>query len=148
MPSRQTVGEILNRLGYRLRRVLKARPEKKISRDQRHLRQRPRATSDGRPRRRDAENLTGHKGRAWWSERRALYPEVRRPHVELDNGPEINSSRTQFMKRMVDLSDESGLEIELVYFPPYHSKYDPIERCWGVLERHWNGTLLSSIDIA
>ncbi|MEX0716596.1 MAG: transposase [Planctomycetaceae bacterium] len=85
---------------------------------------------------------------AWWSERGSLHPNVRRLHVELDNGPEINSSRTQFMKRLVDFSDESGLEIELVYFPPYHSKYNPIERCWGVLERHWNGTLLSSIETA
>jgi hypothetical protein len=32
VPSRQTVGEVLNRLGYRLRRVLKARPEKKSPR--------------------------------------------------------------------------------------------------------------------
>lgn len=32
VPSRQTVGQILNRLGYRLRRVLKARPEKKSPR--------------------------------------------------------------------------------------------------------------------
>jgi hypothetical protein len=32
VPCRQTVGEILNRLGYRLRRVLKARPEKKSPR--------------------------------------------------------------------------------------------------------------------
>jgi hypothetical protein len=32
VPSRQTVGDILNRLGYRLRRVLKARPEKKSPR--------------------------------------------------------------------------------------------------------------------
>jgi transposase len=30
VPCRQTVGELLNRLGYRLRRVLKARPEKKF----------------------------------------------------------------------------------------------------------------------
>jgi Rhodopirellula transposase DDE domain len=29
VPCRQTVGALLNRLGYRLRRVLKARPEKK-----------------------------------------------------------------------------------------------------------------------
>jgi hypothetical protein len=29
VPCRQTVGSLLNRLGYRLRRVLKARPEKK-----------------------------------------------------------------------------------------------------------------------
>jgi hypothetical protein len=32
VPSRQTVGDILNRLGYRLRRVLKARPGKKSPR--------------------------------------------------------------------------------------------------------------------
>jgi hypothetical protein len=29
----------------------------------------------------------------------------------------------------------------------YHSKYNPIERCWGILELHWNGTLLSSVDV-
>ena len=30
VPCRQTVGRLLNRMGYRLRRVLKARPEKKF----------------------------------------------------------------------------------------------------------------------
>lgn len=85
---------------------------------------------------------------AWWSERQALYPDVRRLHIELDNGPEINSSRTQFLKRVVDFADASGLEVELVYLPPYHSKYNPIERCWGVLERHWNGALLTSVEAA
>jgi hypothetical protein len=32
VPSRQTIGDILNRLGYRLRRVLKARPQKRSPR--------------------------------------------------------------------------------------------------------------------
>lgn len=32
VPSRQTVGDILNRLGYKLRRVLKARPQKRFPR--------------------------------------------------------------------------------------------------------------------
>jgi hypothetical protein len=36
------------------------------------------------------------------------------------------------------------LAIELAYYPPYHSKYNPIERCWGVLEVYWNGELLNS----
>lgn len=84
---------------------------------------------------------------AWWSERHSLQTDVRRLHIELDNGPEINSSRTQFMKRLVEFSDLSGLEIELVYFPPYHSKYNLIEHCWGVLEQHWNGALLSSMEV-
>ncbi len=25
-------------------------------------------------------------------------------------------------------------------------KYNPIERCWGILEQHWNGALLSHVD--
>ncbi len=32
------------------------------------------------------------------------------------------------------------------YYPPYHSKYNPIERVWGGLEQHWNGTLLDSLE--
>ena len=34
----------------------------------------------------------------------------------------------------------------MAYYPPYHSKYNPIERVWGVLENHWNGELLESRD--
>ena len=28
----------------------------------------------------------------------------------------------------------------------YHSKYNPIERCWGILEQHWNGALLRDVE--
>jgi hypothetical protein len=38
VPCRQTVGCLLNRLGYRLRRVQKARPEKKYPRQTRSSR--------------------------------------------------------------------------------------------------------------
>jgi len=81
----------------------------------------------------------------WWTERKAAYPGVRRLHLELDNGPEINSSRTQFMKRLTEFADHHRVEIELASLPPYHGKYNPIERCWGVLEQHWNGTLFRAI---
>jgi len=37
---------------------------------------------------------------------------------------------------------------KLVYYPPYPSKYKPIERCWGILETHWNGTLLDTVETA
>jgi transposase len=84
----------------------------------------------------------------WWAERRDVHPGVTRLQISLDNGPEINSSRTQFMKRLVDFADKYHLEIELVYYPPYHSKYNSIERCWGVLEDHWNGELLTSLETA
>jgi transposase len=84
----------------------------------------------------------------WWAERKTLYPGVRCLHVELDNGPEVASSRTQFLKRLVDFVDRHRVELRLVYLPPYHSKYNPIERCWGALEQHWNGALLDSIPTA
>ena len=84
----------------------------------------------------------------WWQDRRAAYTDIDRLQIDLDNGPHIASNRTQFMKRMVELSDRSGLTLELAYYPPYHSKYNPVERCWGILENHWNGTLLTSIDTA
>ena len=33
-------------------------------------------------------------------------------------------------------------------YPPYHSKYNPIERTWAVLENHWNGSILDEIETA
>ncbi len=66
--------------------------------------------------------------------------------IKVDNGPETSGIRTQFLKRIVDFADWTGKSIQLLYFPPYHSKYNPIERCWGILEQHWNGTLLRDVE--
>ena len=79
----------------------------------------------------------------WWKYRKENYPDIRLLQIDLDNGPELESCRTQFIKRIVEFSDKNKLPIELVYYPPYHSKYNPVEHCWGVLERHWNGALLT-----
>ena len=51
------------------------------------------------------------------------------------------------MKRMIEFADKNNLEIVLAYYPPYHSKYNPIERCWGILENHWSATLLNTLEI-
>ena len=63
----------------------------------------------------------------------------------LDNGPDNSGARTQFLYRLVRFADATGLEVQLVYYPPYQSKYNLIERCWGILDNHWNGTLLNSV---
>jgi len=80
---------------------------------------------------------------AWWRGVRAQHRGIRHLVVYLDNGPHNGGSRTQFLKRMVQFADWSGLVIRLVYYPPYHSKYNPIERCWSSLEKKWNGVLLT-----
>ena len=74
----------------------------------------------------------------WWLRVQADLVQVKRLVIYLDNGPKNSGRRTQFLKRMVQFADWSGLEIRLVYYPPYHSKYNPIERCWSALEK--NGT--------
>ena len=66
--------------------------------------------------------------------------------LNLDNGPENSSRRTQFIKRIADFAQENRIDINLVYYPPYHSKYNPIERVWGVLEKHWNGEILYTVE--
>jgi hypothetical protein len=50
------------------------------------------------------------------------------------------------MKRIVEFAQKHCLNIRLAYYPPYHSKYNPIERTWGILENHWNGSILDEID--
>jgi transposase len=81
--------------------------------------------------------------RAWWESVRSRYRKVRQLVIYLDNGPKNSGRRTQFLKRLIQFADWSGLEIRLVYYPPYHSKYNPIERCWSSLQKKWNGVLLT-----
>ena len=81
-----------------------------------------------------------------WTTIRDRFRTVTTLILNLDNGPENHSRRTQFMARIVDFVRESGVTVQLAYYPPYHSKYNPIERCWGALEQHWNGSLLDSVD--
>ena len=71
------------------------------------------------------------------------------------------------MKRIVEFAHKHQLNIRLVsqrvagvppvvatgepvraYYPPYHSKYNPIERTWAVLENHWNGSILDEVETA
>ncbi|CDN10487.1 Mobile element protein [Richelia intracellularis] len=40
---------------------------------------------------------------------------------------------------MVEFIDLLNIPIQLLYYPPSHSKYNPIEGCWGILDQHWNG---------
>lgn len=82
----------------------------------------------------------------WWEAVRKRFSHIQTLVINLDNGPENHSRRTQFMKRLLEFANQYGLTIRLAYYPPYHSKYNPVERCWGILENYWNGALLDSIE--
>lgn len=82
----------------------------------------------------------------WWEAVGRRCAHVTTLVLNPDNGPESHSRRTQFMHRLVQFARRFHLTVRLAYSPPYHSKYNPVERCWGILEQHWNGTLLDSLD--
>ena len=68
--------------------------------------------------------------------------------INADNGPENSGVRSQWLKRLVAFSAQEDITIKLAYYPPYHSKYNPIERVFGVLENYWNGDPLRTVEKA
>jgi hypothetical protein len=85
---------------------------------------------------------------SWWNDHQHQHPHIEEWVIDLDGGSATRSDRTQFIKRMVELSQTISLKIRLIYYPPYHSKYNPIERCWAALENYWNGAILDSVETA
>jgi transposase len=49
-------------------------------------------------------------------------------------------------KLKIQFAHKFQLTIQLAYYPPYHSKYNPVERAFGWLEQHWCGSLLDTVD--
>jgi hypothetical protein len=82
----------------------------------------------------------------WQTTLQPRFPLVTTLVLNQDNGPESHSRRTQFLNRIVSFVAKHQVTVRLAYYPPYHSKYNPIEHCWGALEQHWNGTLLDELD--
>src|SRR5215471_10704445 len=61
--------------------------------------------------------------RQWWEVVYDRFAHLTTLVINLDNGPENHSRRTQFMRRIVDFAHHTGLTVRLAYYPPYHSKY-------------------------
>jgi hypothetical protein len=84
---------------------------------------------------------------SWWESTPAQEgAAIAQIQIKVDNGPESSGVRTQFLKRIVEFVDHTRKIVQLLYYPPYHSKYNPIERCWGILEQHWNGAKLVTVE--
>jgi hypothetical protein len=49
------------------------------------------------------------------------------------------------MHRLVGFADKCQLNLALLYYPPYHSKYNPVERCFGALENYRRGSVLDTV---
>ncbi len=172
LPCRQTIGTILNRMGYRLRKTLKTKPLKKIpetdaifenvhqcnaasdedpqslrisvdtkakvkigelSRGGKDRTQQPRKAHDHDTeietslvpvgildvkgselsiffgQRVETSDLIADCLQQWWESHRHKYSQIKELVINLDNGPSVESRRTQFLKRLVEFSKNSGL---------------------------------------
>jgi hypothetical protein len=52
----------------------------------------------------------------WWTGNRARFPRIERRLLDLDNGPENHSRRSQFVYRLVRLAQKERIMIELAYY--------------------------------
>jgi len=69
----------------------------------------------------------------WWDAVKARFAHVRTLVLTLDNGPETHSRRTQFLHRIVQFAQQSGLTIRLAYYPPTTARTTPWNAagvCW------------------
>ena len=181
LPAQRTLRTILNRLGYRMRRVLKSKPAKKIPQTDaifenvRRAHERSEQDDDclrisidtkakvkigefsrrGKSRAKTAIQAEDHDMKveavlvpfgileieaaqlhvvfgtsretsdfvadalqAWWEHRKPLYPQIRKLQIDLDNGPEISSNRTQFMDRVY----ETGVKLTKAQMIPVQQR--------------------------
>jgi Rhodopirellula transposase. len=82
----------------------------------------------------------------WYSQRPFDKQEYDLLMIDLDNGQSVAGNTKRFLERMVAFSKKIGIPIQLVYYPPYHSKYNTIERFWAAVEQYWKPLILDTID--
>ena len=86
---------------------------------------------------------------AWWEKQgRAAYPEARRMLLLCDGGGSNASNRYVFKHHLERLACRPGLEIRVAHYPPYCSKYNPIEHLFFPhVTRACQGLLLTSLEV-
>jgi len=84
----------------------------------------------------------------WWREYGSrLYPNSRRVCLPCDGGGSNSSTKYLFKEDPQGLSDRLGLEIRVAHYPPYCSKYNPIERRMSChVTRACQGVLFDSME--
>jgi hypothetical protein len=86
----------------------------------------------------------------WWNPHgRRLYPNAKSLLVLCDGGGSNASNRHVFKEALQALADRLGLEIRIAHYPPYCSKYNPIEhRLFPHITRACQGVVFHTVDIA
>lgn len=85
----------------------------------------------------------------WWLEKGQLdYPNATSILMLMDGGGSNSSRRYVFKEGLQNLVNEIGVEIRIAHYPPYTSKWNPIEhRVFPHVTRAMQGVILSNHDM-
>ena len=98
----------------------------------------------------DTTKLCCDSIKLWWLEQGVVdYPSATKLLILCDGGASNSASKHIFKEDLQNLSTELGLEIRVAHFPPYCSKYNPIEhRFFPHVTRSCLGVPLDSVETA
>ncbi len=85
----------------------------------------------------------------WWdSIGKKRYPEADSILILADGGGSNSSRRHVFKEALQNLSSSIGIEIRMAHYPPYTSKWNPIEhRVFPHVTRSLSGVVLTSMEL-
>jgi len=85
----------------------------------------------------------------WWQRHgRELYPNAKRLLLLCDGGGSNSANRYLFKEELQKLADLLKLEIRVAHYPPYCSKYNPIEhRLFPHVTRACQGVVFHTVEI-
>lgn len=87
--------------------------------------------------------------RVWEMHLHDIYPDAHTIAILCDGGGSNSSSHRIVKQDFMDLANRIGMNILVVHYPPYCSKFNPIEhRLFSQITRSWSGAPLTSIEDA
>ena len=86
---------------------------------------------------------------SWWGDHgQWAYPQARSILLLCDGGGSNSARHYLFKEDLQRLVDRVGIEIRVAHYPPYRSKYHPIEhRLFPHLSRACQGVIFESVDL-
>jgi hypothetical protein len=96
----------------------------------------------------DTSELACDSLAAWWQDRgRTAYPQAKQLLVLCDGGGSNSASRYVFKEALQKLANRLGIEIRVAHYPPYCSKYNPIEhRLFPHVTRACRGVIFRTLE--
>jgi hypothetical protein len=87
--------------------------------------------------------------RSWWENDGQLhYPQASSMLILCDGGGSNSARYYIFKEQLQKLADQIGLEIRIAHYPPYCSKYNPIEhRLFPHVTRACQGVVFKSVEL-